>query len=238
MKLGTILLSTLALAATDIAFSRVTTAGTSAAAETTEEKSEPTIGEQAAWPRLGEDETAGSPWTSVLVIFGVLGAAGASSVWLRKKHRVAGGDLIEVLASATVAPRMKVVLLGTRNREVLIGIGDKGPILLTEWLADSEPVSAAEAQPELHFEAPVDASPEPEALLEIAQPEARRAPPKRTPPTRSDSEAVAGLVALRKKAQNTPPKGQRVMKSKVATLDTDSEWATRLMSEMRAAGAK
>lgn len=233
----------------------VTTAGTSAAAETTKEQQKPTIAHATGWPRLGEDEATGSAWWSVMLILGVLGAAGASSVLLRKKQRLEAGDLIEVLASATVAPRTKVVLLGTRGREVLVGIGEKGPILLTEWLADPEVSASATAErdffapeaetPELRFEAPIEAAPEPEALLALAQgpavtqTSAPAAPPKRAPVPRTDSAAVQGLLELRRKADQTPPRGQPVMKSRVRTLDNDSDWSRRLMNEMKkAAGGR
>lgn len=235
----------LGLFATSTAFSQVTTAGTSVAADAPVDRPRPTIAEATGWPRLGEDADSGSPWGPVLIILGVLGAAGASSVLLRRKRMEEAGTLIEVLASAAIAPRMKVVLLSTRNREVLIGIGDKGPILLTEWLAESNAAPAAfettlteslPAEPELRIEAPVEASPEPEALLALAQaPAAAAAPAARTPSPRAHSEAVAGLVELRRKAQNTPPRGKPVMKSKVETLDTDSAWTRRLMTQMRAA---
>lgn len=256
MKLTTLVgAATLAvcMCAGEIAFSQVTTAGTSAVSDEPKVQPKPTIAERTGWPRQGEVEAAGNgTWWAVMVILGVFGAAGASSVLIRRKQGREAGDLIEVLATATVAPRTKVVLLSTRNREVLIGLGEKGPILLTEWLAETTEVAASATQfsfeapqePELHIEAPVEASPEPEALLAITQgaPEAHSAPaeaPARTPVPRAHSEAVMGLLELRKKAQQTPPRGQPVMKSRVRTLENDSEWSQRLVTQMRkAAGGR
>lgn len=244
-------------------FGNETTAGAPAEAEASRKSPQQTIGNATGWPSLGEDEAAGSPWGAVLVIFGVLGAAGVSSLVLRKNKSIDGGDVIEVLATKTVAPRTKIVLISARNREVLITINDKGATLLTEWLAEESHetapfvVPAAElpraTEHELQFEMPVEASCEPEALLALSQasPSLTHAPqPPRKAPVRSQSEAVAGLLELRKKAQRTPVRGQSAVaraRAELAQAKTplpapaawpqqESAWTRGLMEQLSAGG--
>jgi hypothetical protein len=198
------------------------------------------------WSRQGEDGTPGSAWGAALAIFGVLGAAGASSVLLKRKGASAeAADGITILASKAVAPKTKVVLLGTRNREVLISVGERGATLLTEWLAEENEARQASREfkvdtQELKLEDPVEA--DAEALLALSRrveeaPEGPSAgsmaePRGPVPEPRLHSEAVAGLLELRRRAQETPA-AQSVMKSKVSSLETESAWTRRLVAQMR-----
>ncbi len=250
-----------ALLITSPSFGNETTAGAPAEAEASKKSPQQTIGNATGWPSLGEDEAAGSPWGAVLVIFGVLGAAGVSSLVLRKNNTADGGDVIEVLATKTVAPRTKVVLISARNREVLISIGDKGATLLTEWLAEDHaspapfaiPDAKGAAEPELQFEMPVEVAREPEALLALSQVEIEPsiAPePSYQVPARSQSDAVAGLLELRKKAQRTPVRGQSAVaraRAELSRNDTatpapaawpqqDSAWTRGLLEQLSAGG--
>ena len=230
------------------AFCVETTASVPARAEDAE-ASQPGTHKRLEWPRQGEDGATGNPWGAALAIFGVLGAAGASSVLLKRKSAgPEASDGIAILASKAVAPKTKVVLLGTRNREVLISVGERGVTLLTEWLAEENEARQAsrvfKVDPEeLRLEEPVEA--DAEALLALSrraeaaaqEPSAgtmveSRAP---VPEPRLHSEAVAGLLELRRRAQGTPA-AQPVMKSKVSSLETESEWTRRLVAQMRMGG--
>ncbi|MCB9648661.1 MAG: FliO/MopB family protein [Deltaproteobacteria bacterium] len=198
------------------------------------------------WTHQGDGGSGGNPWGAALAIFGVLGAAGASSVVLKKRGVIPEtADGISILASKAVAPKTKVVLLGTRNREVLISVGEHGATLLTEWLAEENEARQASREfkvdtQELKLEEPVEA--DAEALLALSRraeasdeaPSVGTKAESRTPvpEPRLHSEAVAGLLELRRRAQNTPaPKP--VMKSKVSSLETESAWTRRLMAQMR-----
>ncbi len=244
LAVGTFVLGT-AFASTS--YSKETTAEAPVATKTTNQPTpRRTLGDSAAWPRLGEGESSGHPWGAAMVIFGVLGAAGVSSLVLRKKNVLGGTELIEVLCAKTIAPRTKIVLLSARNREVLVSVNEKGATLLTEWL--SEEATPLPQMPELQFEAPVELAGESDALLALskardsvaapAAPAASEAP--RKAPSREHSEAVAGLLELRKKAQRTPPKGLAAKKSVVAAYEAapaawpaaDSTWTRGLMAQL------
>lgn len=248
----TTLALTMGLASTT--YSKETTAEAPVATETAREPtSRRTAGEGAGWARLSENESTGHPWGATLVIFGVLAAAGVTSLVLRKKHVFGDDDIIDVIASKTVAPRTKVVLLSARNREVLITVTDKGATLLTEWLADEavnqsalEPLRVAPSpEPVLRFEAPVEVDREPEALLALSTSPRRTSEHdgSREPTPRSHSEAVAGLLELRKKTQRTPPRGNAVAKVAVqrgaayqaapaAWPEGGSQWTRELMAQL------
>lgn len=241
LAVGTFVLGT-AVASTS--YSNETTAEAPVATKTTNQPTpRRTLGDSTAWPRLGEGESSGHPWGAAMVIFGVLGAAGVSSLVLRKKNVLGGTDLIEVLSSKNIAPRTKIVLLSARNREVLVSVNEKGATLLTEWLADES--APLPQMPELQFEAPVELPGESDALLalskakdSVAASPAGEAP--RKAPSREHSEAVAGLLELRKKAQRTPPKGLAAKKSVVAAYEAapaawpapDSAWTRGLMAQL------
>ena len=232
---------------------KTTTARTPVEVKSTETVAGHASKKVAGWPRSGEDEASGDPWGAALAIFGVLSAAGVSSIFLRKRKKPAvTADVIEVLATKHVAPRTKIVLLSTRHREVLISVGQDGATLLTEWLSDdSAPVRSTppslphRREPAVAFDDALDeAGPESEALLELARapqvPEAAKEAAAETRPSaaeyrgrgRADSEAVAGLLALRHR------QGGGVMTSQVDTLETDSGWSKRLMKQMRASGGR
>lgn len=216
---------------------------------TSSEKAEGRDPKVAGWPRSGEDEASGDPWGAALAIFGVLSAAGVSSIFLRKRKRggETGGDVIEVLATKHVAPRTKVVLLSTRHREVLISVGQDGATLLTEWLSDDTALPRAtptsrphRSEPAVTFDDIVEeeGGPESEALLELARapsvPDAADRPSaaEYRPRKRNDSEAVAGLLALRQ------GRGEGEAPSQVESLESRGDWTKRLMRQMRTGGGR
>jgi flagellar biogenesis protein FliO len=121
---------------------------------------------------------AGLPLRPLIVTLAAA-ALGAGAVALaKKKRRAAGTDrTIDVVASTALSPKVRVVLVRTEGREMLLSVGTEGASLLSEWseLADT-------------------------ADLEIPAP--KPAPKHRIEPAALASDwspAVEGILALRKR---------------------------------------
>lgn len=212
-------------------------------------------------PRIGgasdDDTGAAGLGRSVLVALFLAGAG--ALVYLRKykrKNATISADALEVIARKSLGPKSQVVLLSAGDRELLVGLGDKGPQLLATWKARAgkrtDPAEALEAIDAIdNFdELPTPSAAESRPFAELAKAAAKKwdtlsnavprpiaaeptpvVTPMGTARTElSDNPAIAGILKLR---ADLPP-----VNDAVATDDEEADaiWARELFLATRQRG--
>lgn len=112
-----------------------------------------------------------------------LAVAALLGLWYRRRGgaQVAGEELLQVLASRSLGPRTRLVLLAVQERQLLLAVSERGPRLLAQWDGVAAP-------------APAPAR----AARTAGRPQSAGGAP--TVPEAPLSPAIAGLLRLRRQA--------------------------------------
>ncbi len=172
-------------------------------------------------------------------------AACAGLVFYMKRKRGFDSELgasLYVVASKSLGPKTRVVWLSTGDRQLVIGLGDNGPSLLTQWASsedteqseDLDEVDEVDASPYVSatFELPPEEDERVEPLFgTLTPPDLFRKPAASIPPPPPASPAVAGILSLRAKLN---PVSDHVA---TESEKDDEEWARDLELAARMHGS-